>query len=80
MYEDDDEIIREVRARSRRALFQIFTALTFIALGVALATHHAPETFALSPNEAPEIAKGFLYMGAAYTATLFAWDWIFGAE
>lgn len=80
MGENDDEIIREIRARSRRAVFQVFAVLTLVALGIGLATHHTPETLALSPHDAPEIAKGFLYMGAAYTATLFAWDWIFGTE
>jgi fatty acid desaturase len=80
MDEDDDDIIREIRVRSRRAVFQVFIALTFVALGVGLATHHAPETFLVQPQEAPAIARGFLFMAAAYTATLFAWDWVFGVE
>lgn len=78
--ESEGEILAEMRSRSRLAVHQVFATLTVAALALGLTAHHAPGVLLLPAEEANGIANGFLYMGAAYVATLFAWDWIVGAE
>lgn len=73
---DRDEILATVRARSRRAVHLIFVVLAFSTLAIGLAVHHMPDALGLPASDAETVARGFLYMGSAYVATLFAWDWL----
>lgn len=68
----------EARERSRRAVHIIFVILAFSALAIGLSVHHWPDALGLPSGDAETVARGFLYMGSAYVATLFAWDWLLG--
>ena len=76
---DDAEIVAELRAQSRRFVHGVFTAFVLIFASLALAAHSRPDAFSLPSSEMPQIASAFLFLAAAYTVTLFVWDWLFDA-
>lgn len=73
---DQDEIMARVRERSRKAVHVIFAVLAFSSLAIGLGLHHWPDVVGLPGTDGETVARSFLYMGAAYVATLFAWDWL----
>lgn len=72
----DGEILAAFRRQSRRIVHRVFLTLALGALALALGAHHAPEAMHLPAAEAAGIARGFLYMGAAYVLTAYIWDWL----
>lgn len=77
-FDDQDAAISDARARSLRFVQIVFASFALIFVGVALAIHHAPQIFTLPHGEPGPAAASFLYLAAAYAATLLLWERIFG--
>lgn len=77
LYDDDAEIVSEVRERSRRFVQIVFTGFALMFAALAWAAHRAPEVFSIPAGDMPRIAMAFLFLSSAYTLTLFVWDWLF---
>ncbi len=75
--EEDDEVLRTVRAKARRDVHAAFGLVTFIALAMALVAHHDPAALGLQLHDGDAVANGMLFTGAAYVLIMFAWDRIF---
>ena len=71
---EDDDILEETRARSYRFMQISFSSLSLAAIAAGLAVHLFAPELGLTDDQPAAIANSFLFMGAAYTLTLFAWD------
>jgi len=75
---DDAEIVALVRERSRKFVHTVFAGFAVIFAALALAAHNAPWLFSMPAHDMPRIAASLLFLSAAYVATMFVWDWMFG--
>lgn len=75
MDEQDDVIV--LRGHARRFVQSLFGLIALTFLTLALIAHHVPESLPLPEGDATAIGAAFLYLGAAYTLTMFMWEWLF---
>lgn len=72
--------IAAIRARSFRFIETVFAFFSLTFLAMALVAHHWPEVFMIEPGKPSSIAPGCLFLGLAYTMTMFIWELLFAIE
>ena len=77
---DDDDIILDLRQRSRRVMQTTFAGLAILALTAGLAVRHYAPGLGLAEEDPVAIANCFLCMAISYAATIFIWDWLFDPQ
>lgn len=76
----DDEVLLELRERSRRIMQATFAGLAILALAAGLAVRHYAPGLGLAEDDPAAIADCFLCMAISYAATIFIWEWLFDPD